>query len=76
MTKVSGYITTLGIFGIIAESGYTSIADTTYLYLDDGIIYIRKGIRSGYLVTDITITAIGFDGTEGTDWSNLTSVTL
>jgi hypothetical protein len=35
--------------------------------------FIRIGLRNGYVVKDTTITALGFDGTENTDWVNIRS---
>jgi len=43
----------------------------TYLVLTDGVTTIRRGIRDYYLVTDITLTPTGFNGTENTDWENI-----
>lgn len=42
-------------------------------FFTDGIISFRTGIRDSALVTDKTITSLGFNGVENTDWINLIS---
>jgi len=37
---------------------------------------IRKGIRNGYFVIDMTLTATGFGGVENTDWENIKQIQL
>jgi len=48
-------------------------SDVQYVYYSYGSDIVRKGIRDGNLVIDITLTATGFAGTENTDWVNLYS---
>lgn len=47
-----------------------------YILLDDGVTYIRKGIRNGYFVIDMALTGTGFAGTEDIDWVNLKNIKL
>ena len=42
-----------------------------YLYYSDSIASWRKGVRGGRFVWDKTLTALGFDGVENTDWENV-----
>lgn len=48
-------------------------SDVQYVYYSYGSDIVRKGIRDGNFVIDITLTATGFSGTENTDWTNLYS---
>lgn len=41
-----------------------------YFIYDDGTNQVRRGVRGGYDVYDVALTATGFDGTEGIDWKN------
>jgi len=82
MTKVHGHISRLGVagslaqiavLGTIVESGYTNPLNPSYVYYDDGITYIRKGVRDGYFVIDIRLTD-DWEGIEDVDWKNLRSL--
>jgi hypothetical protein len=37
---------------------------------------LRWGVRDGYDVEDITLTPLGFDGVENTDWENVSAIEL
>ena len=50
----------------LAAASYRS----QYFYYDDGTNEVRRGVRNGYDVYDVALTATGFDGTEGIDWEN------
>lgn len=50
--------------------------DPQYRYMDDGVTYIRKGVRDGYFVVDIALTALAFAGIEDTDWENIKSIDI
>ena len=52
------------------------IVDIPYVYMDDGTTYIRKGVRNGYFVIDISLTPTGFAGVEYTDWVNIKNIKL
>ena len=41
-----------------------------YFYYDDGTNEVRRGVRDGHEVYDVTLTSTGFDGTENIDWKN------
>jgi hypothetical protein len=50
----------------------TLSGSTTYTYYDsDGTFSIRKIVRDSKYCVDMTLSYVGFDGTEGTDWINL-----
>lgn len=53
------------------------ITETTPQYVSyvDGAVSVRKGVRDGNFVIDITLTPLGFAGVENTDWQNLKIVT-
>lgn len=59
---------------IEVNRGLTSIGvfQNQYFYYASGSSKFRHGIRGGKLVLDKTLTATGFNGTEGIDWENLT----
>jgi len=58
-------------------SVYTQLgALLNYFQLSLGTTSMRKGIRDSYLVTDISLTATGFSGTENIDWVNVKSTFL
>lgn len=42
-----------------------------YAHYTDGTTEFRTGVRSGEWVLDQTITALGFAGSENTDWANI-----
>ena len=50
------------------ECEILSIGIEQYIYYDDGVTEWRKGVRDGALVYDKAITALGFNGSEDTDW--------
>jgi len=60
--------------GSALNNYYQTWDGITYLVLSDGTTTIRRGIREGYFVTDVTLTALGFDGTEDIDWENVESI--
>ena len=67
--NVTGSLVTLAIIGAFCQSGFLL---SQYVYYDDGTAYYRKGVRSGYFVVDIRLTASpGWAGTENTDWKCL-----
>jgi hypothetical protein len=69
---MSTSILQLSILAIICESGYVNPLNPTYVYYDDGETWIRKGVRDGYFIVDIRLTASpGWDGTEDIDWQEL-----
>jgi hypothetical protein len=37
---------------------------------------LRWGVRDGYDVEDWTLTPLGFDGAENTDWENVSAIEL
>jgi hypothetical protein len=58
---------------------------TTHVW--DGVTYLvltnpntgtklRWGVRDGYDVEDWTLTPLGFDGVENTDWENVSAIEL
>lgn len=51
-------------------------SDVTWSTLTDGTTTIRKLIRDGYYVVDKTLTELGFDGVEDTDWENVKATSL
>lgn len=48
--------------------------DQQYIYYTDGTYYWRKGVRNSEYVIDKTLTATGFNGSEGIDWENVWSI--
>jgi len=49
----------------------SGVFQNQYFYYADGSEKYRHGIRDSLLVLDKTLTATGFDGTEGIDWENI-----
>ena len=71
-TRAVGSFTQLIVLGILCQSGY---AVPQYVYYDDGTAWYRKGVRGGYYVIDIRLTASpGWSGTIDTDWENVFSL--
>jgi len=71
-TKAIGSLAQLIVLGILCQSGY---AVPQYVYYDDGTAWYRKGVRGGYYVIDIRLTASpGWSGTIDTDWENVFSL--
>ncbi|MFH2141889.1 MAG: FISUMP domain-containing protein [Bacteroidota bacterium] len=50
--------------------------DVEYVILTDGVTSVRKGIRGGSFVVDITITPTGFAGIENEDWKKIKDIVL
>jgi hypothetical protein len=48
--------------------------DANYRYFVDSGTRWRTGVRENSFVTDKTLTDLGFDGIEGTDWRNITEL--
>lgn len=70
--RVRGSISQTRAVGILCQSGY---AVPQYVYYDDGTAWYRKGVRGGYYVIDIRLTASpGWSGTIDTDWENVFSL--
>ena len=70
--NVYGTLTQLIVIGIICQSGWSI---PQYVYYDDGTAWYRKGVRDGYYVIDIRLTASpGWSGTKNTDWKCLFSL--
>lgn len=70
--NVTGSLVTLAIIGAFCQSGFNLVQ---YVYYDDGTTYYRKGVRAGYFVVDIRLTASpGWTGAENTDWKCLFSL--
>ena len=65
------------LFEDVDEEGYLYLGtldeiealEGDYTEYSDGTYFMRKGIRNGTFVVDKELTALGFDGTEGTDWA-------
>jgi hypothetical protein len=53
---------------------YVTYNPDTYVEYTDGVSTFRQGSRDDNFVTDKTITANGFDGTENVDWENIEEV--
>lgn len=67
--NVTGTLVTISVFGMLCRAGYTL---SQYVYYDDETYYYRKGIRGGYYIIDIRLTADpGWTGVEDTDWENV-----
>jgi hypothetical protein len=41
------------------------------IFTDENGLQWRQGIRDGYIVLDVALTATGFAGTENVDWENV-----
>ena len=50
--------------GVLAEPEYR-------IFEDENGLQWRQGIRDGYIVLDVALTATGFSGTEDLDWENV-----
>ena len=48
----------------------TSTAIVEWRYWNDGTRKWRAGMRNGQFVRDYTLTGLGWDGVENTDWKN------
>ena len=81
VNKISsvGDLTINDLYEMILElQGYVPSpeGETQYrLFVDDSITY-RIGVRGNSWVKDRTLTATGFDGTEGIDWENIETITI
>ena len=53
---------------------YTATVYVTFTDPSDPSILWRKGVRSGALRVDVTLTVLGFSGAEGTDWENIKTI--
>ena len=42
-----------------------------YEYMDNGTLFLRKGVRNNTFVVDKTLTPTGFAGIEDIDWINI-----
>lgn len=71
-SRATATLTQLIVIGIICHSGW---AIPQYVYYTDSTAWYRKGVRGGYYVIDIRLTASpGWDGDEDTDWKCLYSI--
>jgi uncharacterized protein (TIGR02145 family) len=52
---------------------YIGTIYVTFTDPDNPTILWRKGVRSGQLRVDVTLTALGFSGVEDADWKNIKS---
>lgn len=59
-----------------ASAGNILSGDPRYRIVDDGTTKVRFGIRDCCEVRDITLTELGFAGTEYIDWENQITLPL
>jgi uncharacterized protein (TIGR02145 family) len=53
---------------------YVATVYVTFTDPSDPSVLWRKGVRSGALRVDVTLTALGFSGIEGIDWENIKTI--
>ena len=73
MVKTFG-IGMLGLGHVGRQGGMSPVVDLDpqYRYFtDENGLQWRQGIRDGYIVLDVALTATGFSGTEDLDWVNV-----
>jgi hypothetical protein len=74
-SRATATLTQLIVFGIICHGGWSVPLIPQYVYYDDDVTWYRKGVRDGYYVIDIRLTASpGWAGDENTDWKCLYSI--
>lgn len=85
MKRNNSIVRTLSVYDCVRNAVYNSVTSqdgSTPPYNQQYIIVtlngfsFRKGIRNSILVTDKTLTATGFSGTENVDWENIISTNL
>jgi hypothetical protein len=64
--------------GVLSRGRGTGIStEPQYrIFTDENGLQWRKGIRDGFIVLDIALTATGFNGTEDLDWENINNTKL
>lgn len=63
--------TDLYLNGVLLKPENLSSFQTDYVMLTDGSANFRIGVRDSKFVVDKALTETGFNGTENSDWENL-----